>query len=181
MRRPTHSRRPATTPNAAMPVTPPWRPRITFSRPIRSGKSEATSRAANKKPGIAAGLFLFVGCRLSGRLFLGGGFSLGFLAGGLGTTARALGERGLDLLDRLGLGDLLPRRDFARQPVERGFVKLPLGIGLLRLGVGPEQVAHHLGDGDDVARIDLGFVFLRPARPHGALDARAALERLERT
>src|SRR5262249_42308522 len=37
------------------------------------------------------------------------------------------------------------------------------------------------GNRNDVARIDLGFVFLRPARPHGALDARAALQCLECT
>ena len=57
---------------------------------------------------------------------------------------------------------------------------MALRIGLFRLGIRPEQVAHDLGDGDDVAGIDLGLVFLRPARPHGPLDARAALERLER-
>ena len=109
------------------------------------------------------------------RLFLGRRFG-----GGLRSAMRALGERRFDLLDRFGLGQALHGGDLARQPVEGGFVKLPLGVGLLRLRFRPIKVAHDLGDGDDVARIDLGFVFLRPARPHGALDARAALERLER-
>src|SRR5206468_9820652 len=69
----------------------------------------------------------------SGRLFLDDGF----LVGRLDAATRALGERRLDLLDRLGLGDALHRRDLARQPVERGFVELPLAVGLLRLGLGP--------------------------------------------
>src|SRR6266516_2226265 len=103
----------------------------------------------------------------------------GFL-GGLGTTARALGEGGFDLLHGLGLGATLHRRDLAREPVERGLIELALRIALLRLRVGAEQVAHDFRDGDDVARVDLGFVFLRAARPHGALDASTALERLER-
>ena len=51
----------------------------------------------------------------------------------LRSAARALGERRLDLLDRLGLGHVLDRGDFPRQPVERGFVKLPLAVGLLGL------------------------------------------------
>src|SRR2546423_6727356 len=113
------------------------------------------------------------------RGFVGDLF-LGRLFGGLWTTARAFGERRFDLLDRLGLGAALHRRDFAREPVERRFVKLALRIALLRLRVRAEQVAHHLRDRHDVARVDLGLVFLRAARPHGALDARAALERLER-
>jgi hypothetical protein len=74
--------------------------------------------------------------RPSGRLFLDRLVRHRFL-GGLRTALRALGERALDLLDRLGLGDFLHRRDFARQPFERGFVKLPLGIELLRLGIRP--------------------------------------------
>src|SRR3954470_22206379 len=105
---------------------------------------------------------------------------LGRLVGGLGTAARALGERRLDLLDRLGLGAALHRRDLSAEPVERCFVKLTLRIALLRLRVGAEQVAHDLRDRHDVARVDLGFVFLGAARPHGALDARATFERLER-
>src|SRR5262245_2546429 len=98
----------------------------------------------------------------------------------LGTAARALGEGRLDLLDGLGLGQALHRRDLARQPVERRLVELALRIGLLRLALRPVQVAYHLGDGNDVAGINLGLVFLRPARPHGALDAGAALKRLKR-
>src|SRR5256714_1448766 len=113
------------------------------------------------------------------RGFVGDLF-LGRLFGGLWTTARAFGERRFDLLDRLGLGAALHRRDFAREPVERRFVKLALRIALLRLRVGAEQVAHDLRDRHDVARVDLGLVFLRAARPHRALDAGTALERLER-
>src|SRR5215510_9209707 len=86
-----------------------------------------------KKPGIAAGLFdsvqekTFAALR---RLVL----DRLFLIGGLGrTTARALGERGLDLLDRLGLGDTLDSRDLAREPVQRRLIELTLGVGLLRL------------------------------------------------
>ena len=96
-------------------------------------------RSDKKSPASLPGFSLFVGAAIagpSGRLFLGGGFRLRFL-GRLRPTPRALGERAFDLLDRFGLGDFLHRRDFARQPVERGFVKLPLGIELLRLGIRP--------------------------------------------
>ena len=95
-------------------------------------------------------------------------------------AARTLGERGLDFLDRLGLGNPLDRRNLARQPVERRFVELPLAVGLLGLGVGTEQVANHLGNRHDIAGIDLRLVFLRAARPHGALDPGTALEGIER-
>src|ERR1700733_1104726 len=53
-------------------------------------------------------------------------------------AARALGKRGFDLLHGLGLGDALHRRDFAREPIERRFVELPLAVGLLGLSSGPE-------------------------------------------
>src|SRR5262245_58392355 len=136
-----------------------------------------------KKPGVSAGLSKYVGENGNGlrRLFLYHlvvAFRLAF--GRLRTTAGSLGERGLDLLDRFGLGDALHRRDLAREAIERSLIELPLGIGLLRLRVRAEQVAHHLGDRDDVARIDLGLVLLRAARPHGALDTGTALERLYR-
>src|ERR1700757_4224873 len=39
----------------------------------------------------------------------------------------------------------------------------------------PSSAGNH-----DVAGFDLGLVFLRPARPHGALDPGAALKRFER-
>src|SRR5262249_43321510 len=38
----------------------------------------------------------------------------------------------------------------------------------------------NLGNGDEVAGIDLGLVFLGAPRPHGALNARLAFERAER-
>src|ERR1039458_3228735 len=91
--------------------------------PMSAPLSSRTIR--HKKPGIAAGLFVIRWTAIagpSGRLFLGGGFRLRFL-GGLRPTPRALGERAFDLLDRFGLGDFLHRRDFARQPVEGGFVE----------------------------------------------------------
>src|SRR5262249_57420019 len=132
-----------------------------------------TGHTARKSP--APGFRIAFGVKRcgSGRLVLHH-LVLG-LAFGLGTTAWPLGERRLDLLDRLGLGDALHRRDFARQAVERGLVELTLGIGLLGLGLRAVEVAHHLGDRDDCAGIDLGLVFLGAARPHGALDAGAAL------
>ena len=99
---------------------------------------------------------------------------------GFGPRRGPLASAAFDLLDRLGLGAALHRRDLARQPVEGRFVKLALGVALLRLRVGAIEVAHDLGDRHDVARVDLGFVFLRAARPHRALDAGAALQRLER-
>jgi hypothetical protein len=71
-------------------------------------------------------------------------------------------------------------RDFAGQALQRRFVKLTLGIALLALVVGAVQVAHHLGDGHQIARVDLLFIFLRAARPHGALDLGLALERIQR-
>src|ERR1700722_13890566 len=111
------------------------------------------------------------------RLFLDDGL---FFRLGLRTATWALGKRRLDLLDRFGLGDPLNGGNLTRQPVERRLVELTLGIGLFRLGVRPEEVSNDFGDGDDVAGINLGFVFLRAPRPHRALDPRAALERLKR-
>src|SRR6185437_12972605 len=99
-------------------------------------------------------------------------FTLGIALGaafGLDAAARALGELALDLLDCFGLGRVLHDGDLARQAVERGFIQLTLGVGLLGLRFRTVEVAHDLGDRDDVARIDLGFVFLGAARPHGAL------------
>src|SRR5688500_19364144 len=60
-----------------------------------------------------------------GRLFLHHGL-LVVAFRRLGTTARALGQRAFDLFDRLGLGDALHRRDFAREPVERRLVEVTL-------------------------------------------------------
>ena len=57
---------------------------------------------------------------------------------------------------------------------------LGLSWVLLGLVVGTEQIADHFGDRHKVARIDLGFIFLRTARPHGALDAWLAGQRIER-
>ena len=69
--------------------------------------------------------------------------------------------------------------EIARHAVERGFVELTLGIGLLGLGFGAVQVAHHLGDGNEVAGVDLGLILLGAARPHRALHAGLALKSRE--
>jgi Staphylococcal nuclease homologue len=91
-----------------------------------------------------------------------------------------LQQHRFDALDGGRLVGLFDGGDFARHAGECGFVKLALGIGLLRLTARAVQVAHDLGDRDQIARVDLGFVFLRAARPHGALDAGAALQRVQR-
>ena len=77
---------------------------------------------------------------------------------------RRLGEHVVDLGPGACLIHALDGGDLPRHAIERSFVKLPLGIRLLGLGLGPVEVAHHLGDGDKVAGIDLGLAFLRPAR-----------------
>src|SRR3546814_2362075 len=59
------------------------------------------------------------------------------------------------------------RGEFAREAARRRFEDLALRIALLGLVVGAEQVARHFGDRHEVARIDLRFIFLRAARPHG--------------
>src|SRR6266478_6734546 len=107
------------------------------------------------------------------RIGIGIGVSLGFGLG-LGAAARTLGELAFDFLDRLGFGHVLHDRDFPRQTIERRLIELALAVGLFGLRFGAIEIAHHFGDGDDVSRIDLGFIFLGPARPHRALDAGAA-------
>src|SRR5579885_475048 len=113
------------------------------------------------------------------RFFLDHGLFFGRFR--LRTAARTFGKRRFDLLDRLGLGAPLNSRNNTRKPVESRSIELALGIGLLRLRLRAIEIAHHLGDGDDIARIDLGLVFLSAARPHGALDAGATLERFKRS
>jgi hypothetical protein len=53
--------------------------------------------------------------------------------------------------------------DFADHPVKGGLVKLAFGIGLLGLCFGTVQIAHHFGNRNQIAGIDLGFIFLRAA------------------
>src|SRR5271165_1983411 len=62
---------------------------------------------------------------------------------GLWAASRALGQGRFDLLDRLGLGNALHGRNLAREAVQSGFIELALRIGLLRLGVRPEEIANH--------------------------------------
>src|SRR5689334_4363614 len=153
---------------------------------ITAPRAQATDRLPTqspmKKPGTRAGLSMSdIGeKRALGRLFLDALFGTG-LFGRLGSATRALGESCLDFLDGFGFGHALDRRDFAGQPVERGFIQLPLRVRLLGLSFRPIEVAYDLGDGDDIAGIDLGFVFLRPARPHGTLDTCPTLEGLKGT
>ncbi len=118
--------------------------------------------------------------RLSTSALVGFALGVAFSGLGLGATARALGELAFDFLDRFGLRRVLHDSDFARQAVERRFIELAFAVGLLGLRSRTVEVADHFGDRDDVARVDLRFVFLRPARPHGALDAGTALQRLQR-
>ena len=87
----------------------------------------------------------------SGRLVFDDGFFLGFRGLRLRTAMRALGQHALNFLDRFGLGNPMHGRDFAREPVDRRLVELPLGLRLFRLRLRPEKVAHHLRDRHDVA------------------------------
>ena len=83
-----------------------------------------------------------------------------------GSRLRSGGTRHQNLVDLLGSRNLsMPGYcgDFAGQTLERGFVKLPLGIALLALVIGAVQVTNHFGDRNQIARVDLLFVFLRPA------------------
>src|SRR3546814_1438633 len=72
------------------------------------------------------------------------------------------------------------RAQFAREAARCRFEDLALRIALLGLVVGAEQVARHFGDRHEVARIDLRFIFLRAARPHGALVLRIGGQDLQR-
>src|SRR6202008_1983672 len=111
-------------------------------------QSLLANAAQQKGPAQWPGLWISCrGIRRSGGLFLDDRI---LLAGLGGAAARALGEGGFDLLDRLSLGDALHRRDLARQAVEGRFIELALAIGLLRLGVGAIEVTHDLGYLDHV-------------------------------
>jgi hypothetical protein len=93
---------------------------------------------------------------------------------------RMLVEDREDLLERGRLVSLFHRRQFAREARGGRFEDLAFGIGLFGLIIGAEQVAGHFGDRNQIARIDLRFVFLGAARPHGALDLGLAGQRIER-
>ena len=86
---------------------------------------------------------------------------------------RQLGDRGL-------LVGLVQRPKFRRQPVHRRLIDLPFGEALVRLSGVAVQVAHHLGDRQRIAGVDLRLIFLRPPRPHGALDAGLAAQHGQR-
>ena len=85
-----------------------------------------------------------------------------------------------DQANGFGFRHAVDRRDFARHPVECGLIELAFGIGLLRLVLGAIEIAHDFRDRNQVAGVDLGVIFLRASRPHGALDARATLHDLQR-
>src|SRR4029077_10024207 len=119
------------------------------------------------KPGLSTGLFHFSNRRtLSGSLIgdrcvvtVGVGLiaftlSAGF---GLGAAARALGELALDFLACFGLRRMLNGGDFARQAIERCFIELAFSVGLFGLRFRAIEIAHHFGDRNDVAGIDLGI------------------------
>src|ERR1700730_16201578 len=90
------------------------------------GNKSRIHRTERKSPAFLPGFRMISSPeRGLGRLFLDHGLFVGFR---LGTAPRALGQRRLDLLDRLGLGDALHRRHFARQPIERRLVELALGV-----------------------------------------------------
>src|SRR5215469_14342510 len=112
---------------------------------------------------IAVAIIALVNVPIGVALTLGSAF-------GLDAAARALGELALDFLDRFGLGRVLHDRDLAGETIERRFIELAFGVGLLGLGFRTIKVAHDFRDCDDVARIDLCFVLLGAAGPHGALD-----------
>src|SRR5690606_8988833 len=98
---------------------------------------------------------------------------------GLGAAARSLGQVDLDEADSFGLGEGVHGCNFAGHAVQSGFKQLALRVGLFRLVVSAVEIADNLGDQDQIARVDLGIVFLRTARPHGALYAGLALHDLE--
>ena len=75
---------------------------------------------------------------------------------------------------------MLHHRDFPGQTIERCLIELALAVGLFGLRFRAIEIAHHFGNRDDVSRIDLGFIFLGPARPHRALDAGAAFQGFQR-
>src|SRR6185312_7251637 len=64
--------------------------------------------------------------------------------------------------------------------IESGLVDLPFAVGLIGLSGVAIEIAHHLGDRGGVAGIDLGFIFLSAAAPHGTARAGPALEPGER-
>ena len=51
---------------------------------------------------------------------------------------------------------------------------------MFALIVAAVQIAHHFGDGNQIARVDFLFIFLRPARPHGAFHLGFAFQRFHR-
>src|SRR5665647_2041711 len=127
------------------------------------------------------GLRRFVGDRGVVAVSIGVGFTVGPDFGfRLGAAARAFCQLAFDFLHRLGFRHMLDDGDFTRQAVECGFIELTFAVGLLGLRFRAVEIAHHFGDRHDVSGIDLGFVFLGPARPHRTFDARTALQRFQR-
>src|SRR6202012_5204652 len=122
---------------------------------------------------VAIGIIALVG------VTFGFAFTFGCTVG-LDAATRALGELALYFLDRFGLGRVLNHRDFAGETIERRFIELAFAVGLFGLRLRTIEIANDFRDRDDIAGIDLCFVFLGAAGPHGALDARTALQRLQR-
>src|SRR4029079_9029847 len=86
---------------------------------------------------------------------------------GLVMDARSLVEDVEDLRERRLFVGLLHRAELAREARRGRFENLPFRIALLGRIVRAEQVAGHFGDRGKIAGIDLRFIFLGTARPHG--------------
>src|SRR6476619_3997851 len=96
--------------------------RPVYNRPEGPGNRQSAHAKPNEKARQSCRAFPigYLEKRLR-RLFLDALFGTG-LFGRLGTAARALGESGLDFLDRFGLGHALDCRNLERQPVKRSFI-----------------------------------------------------------
>src|SRR5689334_2059359 len=175
-RKPNSAKRPRRRPTRADGASAPLPPRAERAaiEPARRGRGGAflfdAESAAECPPGRSTPAACVRGLGSSG-------LDLGLL-GGHAPTLGAFGQHLGNALDRATLVEFFNRRQLARHPVEGRFVKLPLRIGLLRLALGAIKIAHDLGNRDEIAGVDLGFVFLGPAAPHGALYPRLAAQRL---
>src|SRR5271166_617989 len=102
------------------------------------------------------------------------------MLGGDLVSGVALLKLGLHDLKRVDLGGSLYGGDFADHSIQGGFIELSLRVRLFRLGLRPVKIAHNLRDCANVARVDFRLVFLRPARPHRALNTGTASQDFQR-
>src|SRR3984885_1460264 len=121
---------------------------------IGFARSRPTKKARSHRPGffqfawigslrgfVRDSRVVTIGVDIRLAVGLGIGFSIGL---GLGAATRALGELAFDFLDRFGFRYVLHDSDFARQAIERSFVKLTFAVGLLGLRFGAIEIAHDL-------------------------------------